>query len=263
MPNKKRRQVKAAASSGEKEDNRIPGKSSFNDTPYAFRMAMKMVENGPRKRKRPEPTKPALATHSEIIMSKNLKIEKGESLSQFEKRVDVVAEITQAEVKVFDTKKAQKRLAHFEKLKEKKKSKKKPSGDIAEPKDFHHLTDKVKFNEVAEAPPIFQKLPRPMRKTIMPGETKPTLVKPRSATKVEPLLLESQLRPGEQEVADAKAKAKAKLKDMTMGQKRILEEERTRVIANYRMRKVAAYESHNQARGAADPSDTALLDDGL
>ncbi|KAJ1659331.1 hypothetical protein IWQ61_001574 [Dispira simplex] len=107
-------------------------------------------------------------------------------------------------------------------------------------KDFYDLVDTVRFNEVVQAPPTLNIVPRPMRKVIMPGETKPTLAqdlpKPNPSVKNDLLLL-NELSEEDRALLKVKTKAKSKILNMSAIEKRNLDRERERIISTYRTRK--------------------------
>lgn len=134
------------------------------------------------------------------------------------------------------TKKSQKRKAYFTSKKQKQKSTDKEEEEEMNNrgKIMVNKTDDVRFGEVAMEPPKISVLPRGAKKL---GKSSDNEMK-------RGLALEDKLQPkreerDEEEDPNSLIKKKRKLKDMGIGERRIVEVERERAIQHYRMLKAA------------------------
>ncbi|KAJ1975697.1 hypothetical protein H4R34_004245 [Dimargaris verticillata] len=181
---------------------------------------------------------------------KSLKRLPGESDEAFSHRVKEATQKSQTGASKNQPRKTAKRKEHLAAKRQKVQNKAQERQDECQFRDFHHLQDQVRFNEVAMAPPVLKQVPRPMKQVIMPGESKPT---PAAALKrahdaPKDLLLNAKLAASTHALDDAKAKAKHRLQAMSTGQRQVLDKERLRIIAQYRAQRAAKLETINAQR---------------
>ncbi|KAJ1968677.1 hypothetical protein IWQ62_001100 [Dispira parvispora] len=227
MPNKRRRNANKPKENGDAP----PRESKVNDVPKKFRTLMQWT--GPKSQK----AKNRPNAHNATVKKQNPRASLSKPATSIKATTEgprthqsptTATPSTQAKESKPESSDPPKRRRKDKKIKE-------PEG-----KDFYDLVDTVRFNEVVQAPPTLNIVPRPMRKVIMPGETKPTLIqdlpKPNSSVKNDLLLL-SELTEEDRALLKVKTKAKSKIRSMSAAEKRSLDRERERIISTYRTRK--------------------------
>ncbi|KAI8097174.1 uncharacterized protein BX664DRAFT_74343 [Halteromyces radiatus] len=152
MPHKR---AKASIRNERRKNINLPAQDSDlnHEAPKGFMRLMKMKEVMEQKRKTKK-------DQNKVTKVEQIKIQPGEKMKDFAQRVEheYRSEMNKAykESKPVTERKKRNRLAR----KEKEKNKKQRLMDKYGGRDFDDLKDNIKFGEVAEAPPIFKKLPK-------------------------------------------------------------------------------------------------------
>ncbi|KAJ1980932.1 hypothetical protein H4R35_000927 [Dimargaris xerosporica] len=219
-----------------------PKASQDNDLPGRFQWLLRTAAESK--------TKPRAADTTGS--RKQVKRLPGESDEAFRHRVKETTQAGLTDALKNKTRKTAKRKEHQVAKRQKVQSKAQERQGEGQFRDFHHLQDQVRFNEVAMAPPVLKQVPRPMKQVIMPGESKPTpaAALKRSQDAPKDLLLNVKLTASAHALDDAKAKAKHRLQAMSAGQREVLDKERLRIIARYRAQRAAKFETINAQREA-------------
>ncbi|KAJ8661740.1 hypothetical protein O0I10_002547 [Lichtheimia ornata] len=185
-----------------------------DDTPKSFTRLMRYKDITEQKRKEKKEQQAKKKANKD--KQEPLKPFEGERLRDFTQRVEIEYQKQIKEAKPLSARKRRNREARKEKEREKKQRQVEKYGG----RDFDDLRDNVKFGEVADAPPVFNKLPKAR------GRGKETLeAKTRQATK------------DEERMEQTKASNKRKLQNMSMAARQQLENERDRAIEMYRAKK--------------------------
>jgi hypothetical protein len=167
----------------------------------------------------------------------------GESFEEYSERLKVETQKRINEMNRENLAKSERKKRWREKLKEKEKAKKLKKLE-EQGLDFNDLRDDVKFGEVVQQPPTLTAIPKARGKAAQQlaakvkqtGDEKTTAettsVRPKSA--------------GEVAVEDVRQQNRRRLKAMSAATRRILEEERERVVEAYRAIKEAKLKARQQ-----------------
>ncbi|KAG0043794.1 hypothetical protein BGZ83_011023 [Gryganskiella cystojenkinii] len=193
--------------------------------------------------------------------SDDLRIQPGERMGEFSRRVDEHMRDKMMKATKDITAEGSKKKKYFEKLKAKEQAKKLKVQEEKAYQQYETIQDKVRLNDVAEAPPMLTAVPKKRKNDEFmankkwkntPGEEDFADVvadvagsDPKKKKKLADILGD-----------DKKEPKKSKLKNMTPAGRRILEEERKKAIENYRMMKArSAFD-----RSGGDDEDAAADD---
>ncbi|KAG0748438.1 hypothetical protein G6F57_003230 [Rhizopus arrhizus] len=206
-----------------KEDSNVRD----GDTPKGFARLFRFKEMALKRQQEKKQAK--MNPNSEKNAKKNITIQPGEKLKDFVQRVE--QEYQNDMTTAYKTSKtvSESKKKNREKRKQKKLSKLQKEKELYGGRDFDDLKDKVKFGEVADAPPIFSKIPKAR------GRGKETLEeKTKQAEGEESKGYESE---EDQNMKQLKASHKRKIQNMSAAARIQLDNERERAIAAYRAKK--------------------------
>ncbi|KAG0331271.1 hypothetical protein BG004_001741 [Podila humilis] len=192
-----------------------------------------------------------------ISAADELKIKPGERMGDFSRRVDEHMRDKIMKASRDNTSGGSKKKKYFEKLKAKETAKKLKHQEEKAYKEYETIQDKIRLNDVAEAPPMLTALPKKRRNDDFmankkwkntPGEEEFDDLVADVASKDKK---RKGVTGGDEEKPAAK---KSKLKNLTPAGRRIMEEERKQAIENYRLMKArkALDRSQDQDDDAAD-----------
>ncbi|KAI9480584.1 MAG: hypothetical protein EXX96DRAFT_563382 [Benjaminiella poitrasii] len=232
MPHKR---AKASVRRSRKTEVDLPVKkddSSSNDTPKGFFRLLKFKEMALKKQKEKREAKLNPEKNKE---QNKIAIQPGERLKDFVQRVedeyrnDVIS--AQKSAKPVSGRKKRNRELRKQKLAEKRQK----ELDMYGGRDFDDLKDNVKFGEVADAPPIFNKLPkaRGRGKETLEAKTKQAASSPANNEKKETGYESEE----DENMKLLKASHKRKLQNMSAAARIQLDNEREMVIEAYRAKK--------------------------
>ncbi|KAF9348564.1 hypothetical protein BGX26_013035 [Mortierella sp. AD094] len=169
-----------------------------------------------------------------------LRIQPGEKMGEFSRRVDdhMREKLTKASKDNSAT--GSKKKKYFEKLKAKEKAKKLKAQEEKAYEEFETIQDKVRLNDVAEAPPTLTAVPKKRKNDEFmvnkkwkntPGEEDYDDVIAEVDSK------DKKRKLGAADDKPAGSKKSSRLKNLTPAGRRIIEEERKQAIENYRLMK--------------------------
>ncbi|KAF9111791.1 hypothetical protein BGX27_004419 [Mortierella sp. AM989] len=185
-----------------------------------------------------------------------LRIQPGEKMGEFSRRVDDHMRDKLLKVSKDNSAAGSKKKKYFEKLKSKDKAKKLKAQEDKAYEEFETIQDKIRLNDVVEAPPTFTAVPKKRKNDEFmvnkkwkntPGEEDYDDVIAEVDGKDKKRKLGDDVKP----VASKKS---SRLKSLTPAGRRIIEEERRQAIENYRLMKArkALERNPEQDDGAAD-----------
>ncbi|KAI1312972.1 hypothetical protein EDD11_002793 [Mortierella claussenii] len=201
------------------------------------------------------------ATDGKKSATEELRIMPGEKMGEFSRRVDDHMRDKMMKVSKDNTATGSKKKKYFEKLKEKERVKKLKAQEEKAYEEFETIQDKVRLNDVAEAPPTLTAVPKKRKNDEFmvnkqwkntPGEEDYDDVVAEVANKDK----KRKLGAGEDDKSGG-VKKSSRLKNLTPAGRRIIEEERRKAIENYRLMK--ARQALEKNPGQDD--DDALADD--
>ncbi|KAG0371064.1 hypothetical protein BC939DRAFT_70355 [Gamsiella multidivaricata] len=169
-----------------------------------------------------------------------LRIQPGEKMGDFSRRVDEHMRGKLMKATKDNTATSSKKKKYYEKLKAKEKAKKLKDQEEKAYEEFETIKDKVRLNDVAEAPPIFTAIPKKRKNDEFmvnkkwkntPGEEDYADV----VAEVDAKDKKRKLGKGDDD--DKDQPKKSRLKNLTPAGRRIIEEERRQAIENYRLMK--------------------------
>ncbi|KAF8982977.1 hypothetical protein BGZ46_000257 [Entomortierella lignicola] len=167
-----------------------------------------------------------------------LRIQPGEKMGEFSRRVDDHMRDKLMKSSKDNTAAGSKKKKYFEKLKAKEKAKKLKDQEEKAYKEFETIQDKIRLNDVAEAPPTLTAVPKKRKNDEFmvnkkwkntPGEEDYDDVIAEVDNK------EKKRKLGASD--DKPSKKSSRLKNLTPAGRRIIEEERKQAIENYRLMK--------------------------
>ncbi|KAF9582179.1 hypothetical protein BGW38_000544, partial [Lunasporangiospora selenospora] len=182
----------------------------------------------------------------------DLKIMPGEKLRDFSRRVDEHMRDTMMKTNKENTAAGSKKKKYFEKLKAKKVDKRLKTQEEKAYEDFETIQDRVRLNDVAQAPPSLTSVPKKRRSDDhyatkqwknTPGEEDYDDLVGEADSK------DKKNKRSDRDDEENKAK-RPRLKNMTPAGRRIIEEERKQAIENYRLMK--ARKTVERADASAD-----------
>ncbi|PHZ09150.1 uncharacterized protein RHIMIDRAFT_53135 [Rhizopus microsporus ATCC 52813] len=201
-----------------------------DDTPKGFTRLFKYKEMAIKKQQEKKEAKMNAKNNPITTAKKNITIQPGERLKDFVQRVE--HEYQQEMVSAYKSTKSasESKRRNREKRKQKKLEKIQKEKELYGGRDFDDLKDNVKFGEVADAPPIFSKLPKAR------GRGKETL---EQKTKQQEENEDSKGYESEEDenMKLLKASHKRKIQNMSAAARAQLDNERERAIAAYRAKK--------------------------
>ncbi|ORX56047.1 hypothetical protein BCR36DRAFT_320856 [Piromyces finnis] len=242
MPNKKRNRNNAISGQRIDDDlnvnlsknamrrNKRKNKKIENDTPREFLRILKykeILENKKKAKQNKNKENPKKNTENE------LKIQKGESLSAFSKRVEDECRISILKAQTVDTKKKQKRKNYLINKKLKKMNKLKKDEGLS----FEDLKDNVKFGEQAYEPPTINVVPKKRKSNNNNSSNE-------NNTKT--------IDNNEKDNNENKKLSKPKLKTLSLIERKHIIDEREKVIANYRKIKQRKLQQYNPFEAEKD-----------
>ncbi|KAI8339140.1 hypothetical protein BC941DRAFT_501435 [Chlamydoabsidia padenii] len=235
MPHKR---SKASVRNERRKNINLPAQDSDlnHDAPKGFTRLMRMKEQMQQKNNQKKEKK----TTDKVDTPKILP---GEHMRDFAQRVEneYRSEINKAhkESKPLTDRKKRNRQAR----KEKEANKKQKIVEKYGGRDFDDLKDNIKFGEVADAPPIFKKLPkaRGQNKQILESKEQAALKKKTTTEEEGGNGYESE---EDENMKALKASHKRKLANMSAAAKKALDEERERTINMYRAKKAQRMEEN-------------------
>ncbi|ORX60240.1 hypothetical protein DM01DRAFT_1380627 [Hesseltinella vesiculosa] len=213
-------------------DHPVSDKSMGQDAPKGLMRLMKMKETMIENRKNKK--------NKKTNEKEQLKIQPGERMRDFAQRVEdsYRQDIIQAhkDSKPLTERKKRNREAR----KERERNKKQRLNSKYGGKDFDDLKDNVKFGEVADAPPTFNKLPkaRGQGKQMLEAKTQAAMDPKQSKEKDNGYESEE-----DENMKQLKASYKRKWSNMSAAAKMALESERERTVALYRAKKAKKMEA--------------------
>ncbi|KAI7903117.1 uncharacterized protein BX663DRAFT_509610 [Cokeromyces recurvatus] len=232
MPHKR---AKASVRKARKAEVDLPVKkdeTSNDDTPKGFFRLLKFKEMALKKQKEKKEAKLNRERNDE---QNKLSIQPGEKLKDFVQRVEFeyqkdVISAQKAAKPISDRKKRNRELR-----KQKLAAKRQKELEMYGGRDFDDLKDNVKFGEVADAPPVFNKLPkaRGRGKEMLESKTKQA-ISSSSGTEKKETGYESE---EDENMKLLKASHKRKLQNMSAAARIQLENEREKAIEAYRAKK--------------------------
>ncbi|CAO3596225.1 unnamed protein product [Absidia cylindrospora] len=240
MPHKR---SKASVRNERRKNINLPAQDSDlnHDAPKGFLRLMRMKEQIEQNRnKKKEKGSTTKATNQPTIQP-------GERMKDFAQRVEneYRADMNKAHksTKPVTDRKKRNRQAR----KEKEANKKQKIVDKYGGRDFDDLKDNVKFGEVADAPPVFKKLPKARGQNKQVLEAKTQAAAAASKTKKVDGNDDQDTNGGYESEEDEnmkilKASHKRKLANMSASAKKALEDERERTISMYRAKKAKKME---------------------
>eukprot|EP00833_Pecoramyces_ruminatium_P007187 jgi/Orpsp1_1/1181219/evm.model.c7180000076343.2 len=237
MPNKKRNRNNTISGQRIDDDlnvnlsknairrNKRKNKNVDSDTPREFLRILKYKEILENKKKAKQNKNENLKKNTE----NELKIQKGESLGAFSKRVEDECRISILKAQTVDTKKKQKRKNYLINKKLKKMNKRNKEEGFS----FDDLKDNIKFGEQAYEPPTIKVVPK-KRKLNNNNDNK---------------ILDKSEKKNEKEINKL---SKPKLKTLSLIQRKNLIDEREKVISNYRKIKQQKLQQYNPFEAEKD-----------
>ncbi|KAF9979328.1 hypothetical protein BGZ73_000022 [Actinomortierella ambigua] len=163
--------------------------------------------------------------------SEELRIKPGEKMGEFSRRVEEHMRDKMLKTAKSNTAEGSKKKKYFEKLKAKKKGAKLQAEEDKAYEEFERLQDRVRLNDVAQAPPTLTAVPK-KRKNDEKLATRQWKNTP-GEEDYEDLVPEDIKRKTDQD--SGSDKKRSRLRNMTPAGRRILEAERKQAIENYRM----------------------------
>ncbi|OZJ06093.1 hypothetical protein BZG36_01130 [Bifiguratus adelaidae] len=201
--------------------------SVSRDAPRGFRDLMQLQTLAEKKQQQAKP-KPKPSKQET-----KLEIRPGERMKDFHRRVD--EEMKDRMLHSLQRSKTTSIRKKKNREQRKLKQKAKMMGDLEEleAKDFDQLQDKVKFGEVAQAPPTLTKIPR----KIGGGQNKAALAALLAKGEKEKTEDGGNESSEDENMKEFKALNRRKLRNMDPAQKRVLEAQREKAVAFYRAQK--------------------------
>ncbi|KAF9427082.1 hypothetical protein BGZ76_002478 [Entomortierella beljakovae] len=196
------------------------------------------IKKGNKNNNKQKDNKNAANNNSKNSPADELRIKPGERLGEFSRRVDEHLRDKLMKASKDNTSAGSKKKKYFEKLKEKEKAKKLKVQEDKAFEEFETIQDKVRLNDVAEAPPSLTAVPKKRRNDEFmvnkkwkntPGEED-----------YDDVIAEVDKKDKKRKLgADDKPEGakKSRLRNMTPAGRRIMEEERRQAIENYRLMK--------------------------
>ncbi|KAI8069230.1 hypothetical protein BC940DRAFT_346188 [Gongronella butleri] len=209
-------------------DNPVDNKGMGQDGPKGLMRLLKMKEvmeeNRKSKMKKETKSKP------------QLKIQPGERLRDFALRVEDEYRHDMIEAHKESKPLTERKKRNREARKEREQRKKSRLADKYGGKDFDDLQDTVKFGDVVDAPPVFNRLPkaRGQAKQTLEAKTKAAMTTKSTSETKEDGGYESE---EDENMKQLKASHRRKWSNMSAAAKKQLESERERTIASYREKK--------------------------
>ncbi|SAL96192.1 hypothetical protein [Absidia glauca] len=236
MPHKR---SKASVRNERKKNINLPAQDSDlnHDAPKAFTRLMRMKDQMQQKNSQKKDKKESEKATAPTIQA-------GERMKDFAIRVEneYRSEVNKAykDSKPLTDRKKRNRQAR----KEKEANKKQKIVEKYGGRDFDDLKDNVKFGEVADAPPIFKKLPkaRGQNKQILEAKNQQAALKKKTTTGEDDTNNNGYESEEDENMKALKASHKRKLANMSAAAKKALEEERERTISMYRAKKAKKME---------------------
>ncbi|KAF9993585.1 hypothetical protein BGZ65_010859 [Modicella reniformis] len=204
-----------------------------------------------------------ISKDSKKTAADQLRIKPGEKMGEFSRRVDDYMRDNLIRTAKDNTSTGSKKKKHFEKLKAKEKAKKLKAQEEKAYEEYETIGDKVRLNDVAQAPPTLTAVPKKRKNDEFMTNKK------------------WKNTPGEEDyddlLADVDAKDKrrklgksgddestgpkrSRLKNLTPAGRRIIEEERKQAIENYRLMKARIVMKNQRHDAADDDADAAASD---
>ncbi|KAG0022943.1 hypothetical protein BGZ80_010780 [Entomortierella chlamydospora] len=186
-----------------------------------------------------------------------LRIQPGEKMGEFSRRVDDHMRDKLMKASKDNSATGSKKKKYFEKLKAKEKAKKLRAQEEKAHEEFETIQDKVRLNDVAEAPPTLTAVPKKRKNDEFmvnkkwkntPGE------EDYDDVIAEVDKMDKKRKLGATDDKSAGRKKSSRLKNLTPAGRRIIEEERKQAIENYRLMKArkALEKNPEQDDDAAD-----------
>ncbi|KAG0003092.1 hypothetical protein BGZ79_001690 [Entomortierella chlamydospora] len=169
-----------------------------------------------------------------------LRIQPGEKMGEFSRRVDDHMRDKLMKASKDNSATGSKKKKYFEKLKAKEKAKKLRAQEEKAHEEFETIQDKVRLNDVAEAPPTLTAVPKKRKNDEFmvnkkwkntPGE------EDYDDVIAEVDKMDKKRKLGATDDKSAGRKKSSRLKNLTPAGRRIIEEERKQAIENYRLMK--------------------------
>ncbi|KAG0376852.1 hypothetical protein BGX24_007132 [Mortierella sp. AD032] len=194
-----------------------------------------------------------------------LRIQPGEKMGEFSRRVDEHMREKMMKATRDNTSSGSKKKKYFEKLKAKEQSKKLKQQEEKAYEEYETIQDKIRLNEVAEAPPTFTAVPKKRKNDDFmankkwknaPGE-EDFEDQIADLDKTKKRKLDDDDKNKRTSVVENGIK-KSRLKNLTPAGRRIIEEERKQAIENYRLMKARKELGRGMSR---ENDDDAAADD--
>ncbi|KAF9430834.1 hypothetical protein BGZ94_003315 [Podila epigama] len=166
-----------------------------------------------------------------------LRIKPGERMGEFSRRVDDHMRDKLLKATKDNTSGGSKKKKYFEKLKAKEQAKKLKKQEEKAYQEFETIQDKVRLNDIAEAPPTLTALPKKRRNDdfMANKKWKNTPGEEDFDDVVADIDAKDKKRKGSE--TDNPVAKKSRLRNLTPAGRRIMEEERKQAIENYRLMK--------------------------
>ncbi|KAF9175886.1 hypothetical protein BGX21_005363 [Mortierella sp. AD011] len=225
-----------------------PFKSPTTDTPKAFARIMFKKESLEKSMKEKRQSKSSEDLGLPKGGKKNggkksaadqLRIQPGEKMGEFSRRVDDHMRDKLMKASKDNSATGSKKKKYFEKLKAKEKAKKLKAQEEKAHEEFETIQDRVRLNDVAEAPPTLTAVPKKRKNDEFmvnkkwkntPGE------EDYDDVIAEVDKMDKKRKLGADDDKSARKKS-SRLKNLTPAGRRIIEEERKQAIENYRLMK--------------------------
>ncbi|CEP09080.1 hypothetical protein [Parasitella parasitica] len=237
MPHKRAKASVRKARQKEKDMPVSKDDAKIEDTPKGFSRLLRFKEMAI---KRQQEKKEAKKNTDALTTKKNISIQPGERMKDFVQRVEseFQSDMIEAQKKSKPTSDRKKR--NQETRKQKRAAKLQKELDLYGGRDFDDLKDNVKFGEVADAPPVLNKIPkaRGRGKEMLEQKNKKALSIPDTTAKTAVLKKANGYESEEDENMKAlKASHKRKIQNMSAAARIQLDNEREKVIEAYRAKK--------------------------
>ncbi|KAF9959413.1 hypothetical protein BGZ72_009674 [Mortierella alpina] len=170
--------------------------------------------------------------------AQELRIMPGEKMGEFSRRVDDHMRDKMMKTTKDNTAAGSKKKKYFEKLKAKEQEKKLKAQEEKAYQEYETIHDKIRLNEVAEAPPSLTAVPKKRKNDefMVNKKWKNTPGEEDFDDLVADVDKDKKRKAGEDDSAAA-TKKKSRLRNLTPAGRRIMEEERKQAIENYRLLK--------------------------
>ncbi|KAK4512135.1 uncharacterized protein ATC70_013378 [Mucor velutinosus] len=238
MPHKRAKASVRKARQQEKDMPVAKDDATSEDTPKGFSRLLRFKEMAIKRQVEKKETKKnveALAT------KKNIHIQPGERMKDFVQRVESEFQSEMITVQKKSKPVSDRKKRNQETRKQKKMAKLQKELDMYGGRDFDDLKDNVKFGEVADAPPVLNKIPkaRGRGKEMLEQKNKKAIAS--STTTTTPNTAEKKETGYESEEDEnmkaLKASHKRKIQNMSAAARIQLDNEREKVIEAYRAKK--------------------------